>query len=88
MKFFYETYAEASQAAQKLNIKSANDYYSRYKEDPKLPCRMRHTCNQNYSTIRIQAQWFIAQFQLRLIVSHTKKFELSQSLLIECTYAT
>lgn len=33
----YETYEDASHAAQKLGIKTAQEYLKRYKEDPRLP---------------------------------------------------
>jgi len=36
-KDFYQTYAEASQAAQKLGIQSLEEYKKRHQEDPRLP---------------------------------------------------
>jgi len=36
-KEYYETYEEALQAVQRLNIGSSREYNQRYKEDPKLP---------------------------------------------------
>ena len=40
---FYKTYAEAQAAAQKLGVKSLNEYGKRYPEDPKLPARPENT---------------------------------------------
>lgn len=37
-KEIYDTYEEASKAAQQLNIKNKSEYFKRYKEDPKLHC--------------------------------------------------
>ena len=37
-KIPYETYQQASEATRKLGITDQKEYYSRYKEDEKLPC--------------------------------------------------
>ena len=42
IKEYYETYEEASLAAQKLGIITKEEYGNRYKEDPKLPSSPAH----------------------------------------------
>jgi hypothetical protein len=41
-KNFYSTYEEASQVAQKLGYKTSSDYFSLYKEDPRLSGAPHH----------------------------------------------
>jgi sugar phosphate isomerase/epimerase len=49
-KCFYETIADAQRAAQKLGIKTVNEYLLKYKKDPKLPSSPKIIYAENWST--------------------------------------